>query len=94
MMHILEKLIEAVEALTRNAASVGSPAHDLIAEARAHFEAAREPKAEDEPAEPMAPAIPYEPPVVEPEKDTGERAVPTALPLFTEPEEPAAPAEQ
>lgn len=85
MMHILEKLIAAVEALTRNAASVGSPAHDLIAEAKAHFEAEKEPKAEDKsaelaPVDPMVPAPPYEPPVALPEE-------PALLPVDQQPEE-------
>lgn len=64
MMRVLEALIAAVEALTRNAASVGSPAHDLIAEAKEHFEAA---KGQSQ-TEPLMPATPYEPPAAEPEE--------------------------
>ena len=53
MMAVLEKLIAAVEALTRHA-PVGSASHGLIAEAKAHFEADNPPT--DVPEEPAAPA--------------------------------------
>lgn len=68
ILAVIEKLLAAVEALTRHA-PVGSASHDLIADAKATFapEKATEPEAT---AEPLIPVMPPEEPQAEEPSET------------------------